>query len=638
MSRFLALLCLGLGLLLKLTLLPANATTSMVLPLKLDYPLIRSFFVQQAFTEPGETAVVIDEPALCQLLTLARPEIYPVAGALRLKAFVSLQTGIPVLNTCRIPVELQGLIDVRLDVAFDATGWKLIFQPRDLRLTTPDGRSPLLASQIPELFQERLFAYLDQVTVDLAPPLQGLREIVPTFFAAQEQAAVSRWLSSIRPGKIEVKPEYFAIALLMEVEPQERISTPPPDERPLSAAEMEGFIRGWETWDAFLVHQIEQLGRFGLEEHDRALILQTLLESRYQMVTALAADQITPGPDLVRRQFMLTWERFAPMFRKYLNRDAATAPFASLAYLSAGDALSALDRIGPSVGVEISRDGLIRMARLLASEEETVNLAYSYEVDPGLREIMGLGPPLMEPNHPLPSQDVDLDLPADEDGDVREQRFLSPSTWLWLLPRPAYAAEHPPADRQALKEWLVARGNFDSYLANIRALLQEESRQSVAMGKLPAERLDLFTKILQATAWQESCCRQFTVKSGKMTYLRSWNNTSVGLMQINERVWRGVYRLDALRWDPQYNVQAGGEILRMYLTKFVLTKGSVPLAEEDIARATYALYNSGPQNFKKFMARHHKREYLTSDKLFWDKYTWTRSGEFDRLKACLFGE
>ncbi len=637
MIRLITLLCLGLGLILNATLVSANAT-SMVLPLKLDYALIRSLFVQQAFTEPGESVVVIDEPDSCQFLKLARPEIYPEAGALRLKSFVSLKTGLPVLNTCQILVDLEGMVDVRLHVQFDKTGWVLTFQPEDLRLTSADGQSPLLAGQLPTLIQERIFAHLDQVQVDLATPIQGLREILPNFFADRERAGIIQWLNSIRPGRIEARPEWYSVELIMDVAAQGAGGRQQAGERRLSAAEMQRFIRGWETWDAFLVQQIDYLGHFGLEAQDRALILQTLLESRYQMANALSSDQTAPSQDLVRMQFVHTWGRFAPMIRKYLSREPSTAPFSALAYLSAGDALAALDKIGPTVGLEISRDGLIRLARLLTGEEGPMDLDYSFEVDPGLRKMLGFGPPLKAPDRLFPDEELELDLPVSEGGEIKGQTFLSPATWHWLSPSAAYAAERPPIDREGLKKWLVERANFEAYLTRMRALFQEESKQIMATGKLAADRGDLFTKILQATAWQESCFRQFTVKGGKMTYLRSWNNTSVGLMQINERVWRGLYRLDALRWDPGYNIQAGSEILRMYLSEFVLKQGAPPLPEEGLAQATYALYNSGPQNFKKFMGRYAKGDYLTSDKLFRDKYAWTKAGEFDRLKVCLFGD
>lgn len=627
-SRLLVSLCLGCWLILQASLESATAK-AMVLPIRLDYPLLRAFFVQQAFTEPGETAVVIDEFDGCHYLKLQHPEIYSENGALHLKAQITLSMGLPVLESCQLPLELAGVIDVRLNLQLDAAGWTLHFQTEDLRFTTQDGRSAVLPAEVLDLVKERLFGHLDQVTANISTPVNELRTLVPQFFQAEAQSRIAHWLQAVRPGRMVVGPDAVTVELIMEVETDQQATLPAARERYLSDLEMKQFIRSWEVWDAFLVYQIDRLSQFGLDEPDRNLVLQTLLETRYQLAAALVENQADPGGDLVRRQFVTAWERFSPLFRKYLARDPSVAPLSSLVYLSAGDALAALDQLGPTLGLEISRDGLIRLARLLAVGGSPVNLDYSYEVDPTLRKILGFGPPLPVPEQTYPDDEVDLAQPA---APPRS------SLWLWLTPRPALAAVRPPVNLQALKRWRVEESNFDTYLEMVRALLREESRRIVTTDKAVANRGELLAKILPATAWQESCFRQFTVTKEKMTYLRSWNNTSVGLMQINERVWRGLYRVDALRWDPKYNIQAGSEILRMYLATYALKQGGRLTDDEGLARATYALYNSGPQNFKGFLARHAKRNYSKSDTLFGEKYAWTRAGEFGRVKACLFGE
>jgi hypothetical protein len=43
-----------------------------------------------------------------------------------------------------------------------------------------------------------------------------------------------------------------------------------------------------------------------------------------------------------------------------------------------------------------------------------------------------------------------------------------------------------------------------------------------------------------ATAWQESCWRQFIKKSGRLEPLIS-RAGAVGIMQVNPNVWRGFY-------------------------------------------------------------------------------------------------
>jgi hypothetical protein len=97
-----------------------------------------------------------------------------------------------------------------------------------------------------------------------------------------------------------------------------------------------------------------------------------------------------------------------------------------------------------------------------------------------------------------------------------------------------------------------------------------------------------------STAWQETCWRQFVQKAGKVSPIISYNQSSVGLMQINVRVWRGIYRPEGLLWNAPYNMQAGCEILDLY--------------------------------------------FLKVDKLFWEKYTWVKADQFDKLSVCLGGK
>src|SRR4029079_18835654 len=66
------------------------------------------------------------------------------------------------------------------------------------------------------------------------------------------------------------------------------------------------------------------------------------------------------------------------------------ARFAS--FIAAGDALAALDRAAPGLGIEISADGLRRVTRLLAPRSTEDPLRYSDDVDAALRALFGLAP------------------------------------------------------------------------------------------------------------------------------------------------------------------------------------------------------------------------------------------------------
>ncbi len=73
-------------------------------------------------------------------------------------------------------------------------------------------------------------------------------------------------------------------------------------------------------------------------------------------------------------------------------------------------------------------------------------------------------------------------------------------------------------------------------------------------------------------------------------------------MQINVRVWRGIYRPENLRWNIQYNARAGVEILALFLQR----------------------------------AREDRRQ--LADWLFKEKFRWVEEGQWDRLGVCLTGK
>jgi hypothetical protein len=130
------------------------------------------------------------------------------------------------------------------------------------------------------------------------------------------------------------------------------------------------------------------------------------------------------------------------------------------------------------------------------------------------------------------------------------------------------------------------------------------------------------------------------LSGGKLRYLTSSNRTSVGLMQINFRVWRGIYRPENLRWNIQYNARAGAEILKLYLRRYSLKRfGPKNLLDEDLlAQAVYAMYNGGPDQFDLFLKRVQQDRLQKSDRLFMEKYEWVEKSQWDKLGVCLTGK
>lgn len=108
-----------------------------------------------------------------------------------------------------------------------------------------------------------------------------------------------------------------------------------------------------------------------------------------------------------------------------------------------------------------------------------------------------------------------------------------------------------------LKKWPVPEGDIGPYHERLEQAVEESSGNTPEKGSLGPSYDPAFRLQALATAWQGSCWQQFVRREGRIVPLRSYNNTSVGLMQTNKRVWRQIYRSASFRWNVPYNAEAG---------------------------------------------------------------------------------
>jgi septal ring-binding cell division protein DamX len=114
----------------------------------------------------------------------------------------------------------------------------------------------------------------------------------------------------------------------------------------------------------------------------------------------------------------------------------------------------------------------------------------------------------------------------------------------------------------------------------------------------------------------------------------------IGMLQINEKVWRGFYSPAKLRWDITYNARAGSEILFKFMVNYALKqqehKKSGGLA--NLARATYSAYNGGPSQVSRYRRKDVPAAYKKIDTAFYAKYKQIRQGNEFAVAQCLGGE
>ena len=150
----------------------------------------------------------------------------------------------------------------------------------------------------------------------------------------------------------------------------------------LTPQELAAFEQKIDQWDSFLVFAIKQMGETsGTDQQLRDDLLALLLDSRHRLVEALANPQ-SGGPDPIRLLFLDEWQRLGEVIREASRRGTlGSQSLQFLSFMSAGDALFALDQAAPALGMRISSEDLRRLAHMIGPT--TANpLGFSFEEDP----------------------------------------------------------------------------------------------------------------------------------------------------------------------------------------------------------------------------------------------------------------
>jgi soluble lytic murein transglycosylase-like protein len=204
----------------------------------------------------------------------------------------------------------------------------------------------------------------------------------------------------------------------------------------------------------------------------------------------------------------------------------------------------------------------------------------------------------------------------------------------------AWAADVPAHDEQAaiarkLNSWAPTRADIAEYAPLARRLLDAVTEWLLARHEIDPAHVAVFRALVPATAWKESCWRQYVKKGGKLVALTSPAG-AVGIMQVNVSVWRGFYDPGGLRRDIAYNARAGGEILSRYWSEYAVPRGEAAKGGgiDALARATYAAYNGGPGALRRYRdAKASKREHAV-DRDFFAMYQRMKAGDALAVTDC----
>lgn len=586
--------------------LPAVAATSDVdLPLQLDFAFLRKILLTQVYTLRDDSVRVWDDGSGCNVMILSNPRVDAVGGRLRITSDGLARVGTAIGDNCLNALDWTGTVEVLEEPQLDAAAPIVRFRVVDTSLYGKDGKKRVTGT-VWDWVKQYVHPRFEAVAIDLAQPLADLRDFLPSVLSDGGEAA-QQLIDSLRLVDAAVTDTGVRLDIRFLVQEATLVEEPlsPGPEPTLSPDEIAAWNAAWDQWDAFVTFVTKNAAGDATEAQRQALF-DVLIEARYDLLEALAPAH--PGaPDPVRPLFISTWTRLAPVLRDISLGVPGEGALRYLTFITAADALRTIDALGPSSGLDISADGLRRLARMIAPGAGADPLAYDEAVDPELRERFGFGPP---PPPPAPNPDVDL-------------------SWIW--PSAAWAAEAPAR----LNRWVPTRDDLDQYLPLVRDLLNATAEETLARQELKREFHQVYRWLVPATAWKESCWRQFISVNGRIRPMMSGVG-AVGIMQVMPRVWRGFYEVGGLQQDIAYNARAGSEILLHYLRDYAVAKGehTATGSVDNLARSTYAMYNGGPGQVRRYRSGNVKRSLRDIDDAFWDKYRKVKAGNELGVAEC----
>ena len=583
-----------------------NAEVKVVaIPVYLDYPLLRQILVKQLFATPDQSREILADPAGCSRILLAKPWIEGHQHELEFRADVQAKVGLTAIGGCQQLSSWQGRIGFLGRPVIQSGGRKVKLEPQSVWLIDDSGQK-ITSGPLWTAGNAGLRALLASFVIDFTPYFDSLDDFIPAVLPDRSTEQLQALLASLTLGDLRVTAEHLGVSIEMEVDVPDVQPSPPVDV--LSEQELEEFEARWHMMDALLVGAVKHYATATDMPALRDALLDILLDSRYQLRDALALPQ-DQTEDAVRHWFIDSWQRLGPVIRRIALEQEGQQNLIWFSVLTATDALHALDQLGPALGLDISTNGLRQLARMINAGQVEDLLRYSEDVDPELQQLL------------------------------RQQiEAVAPDVSAMRLQFSFFPMAHAAAAKD-LNRWVPSKDDLGMYLPQVASLLTETAQKVAQQDKLDSAYRSLYRKIVLATAWQESCWRQYVVIKKRIEPLRS-SSGDVGIMQVNERVWRGFYDLNKLRWDIDYNSSAGAEVLLNYLVTYALKQGEHkrPGGIGNLARSTYSAYNGGPGQVSRYRRSNVAAAHRKIDATFWEKYRQVDAGDELNVAGCLGGD
>ena len=339
------------------------------IPIQLDYGLIKKAVVSQLFTGEGGAAEVWRDKHKCSYLKLFNPRISGENGQLKLLNDVQAQLGKGFGGQCITIVAWEGALETLQQPTLSADQSVLSLPVTKANAYDSGGRQ-LGIAQLQDLILKVAAPKLADLKLDLNQSRGDIERTLSKYLPKENEGKIKQVLSTLKFGGAEANDD--GIKLNLAFDAPLKMAKPKP-EAPFTEAEQKQWQANWQEWDGFLSKAINQAASETQSPELRNTLTGILAESRSAFQAGLKSQ--SPGSsDPVRVFFTQTWQKLAPQLKTLAKELPEVEALRYLTFIAATDVMYELENIGAPFGLEISSDGLRRIARMLMAEKHQAEL------------------------------------------------------------------------------------------------------------------------------------------------------------------------------------------------------------------------------------------------------------------------
>lgn len=335
------------------------------LPIQLDYALIKKAVVSQLFTGEGGAAEVWNDKHKCSFLKLYNPRISGEGGQIKLLNDVQAQFGTALGGQCITVLAWDGALETFQQPTLSADQSVLSLPVTKANAYDRQGRQ-LTIDKLQDLIKRAAEPKLAEVKIDLNKSRGDMERTLTGFLPKENSGEIKKILATLKFSGAEANDEGVNIKLAFDA-PLKKVAPKP--EAPFTEAEQKQWQANWQEWDGFLSKAINQAASETQSQELRDTLTEILLESRSAFQAGLKA-QSPESADPVRVFFTQTWQKLAPQLRTLAKELPEIQGLRYMTFIAATDVIYELENIGAPFGLEVSSDGLRRLARMLMAGKQ----------------------------------------------------------------------------------------------------------------------------------------------------------------------------------------------------------------------------------------------------------------------------